>query len=342
MGRHLSNRHPGYDKSVDAVVSPIPQAITIVKKAQAQSKSPHLVLDHLNWLLIKWLILASLPPSTLEEKWLANSFKFLNPSLQLWPGEKFRTVLHDVFRSMQEDVRVLLEQVSSKVSIALDFWTSYEQIYYMSVRCQWIDENWSFQNVLLDICHIPSPCGGAEIYSRLVKVLKWYDIENKVISCTHDNSPHAVQACHTLKEDMDSQKASPFCYIPCGARILNSIINEALRTVKSIISKIREFVLEMNASLEISQDFMEFTTAYQEGHWKLPLDTSVRWSGNYQMLDLVRKVISCLWLKFECSIFLSIRSNIVKKYKMVFYKTRCDSCVRPRPHFTFIIKICVL
>ncbi|KAJ6976349.1 hypothetical protein NC653_028463 [Populus alba x Populus x berolinensis] len=42
-----------------------------------------------------------------------------------------------------------LEKVSSKVSIILDFWSSYEQIFYMSVTCQWIDENWSFQQVLL-------------------------------------------------------------------------------------------------------------------------------------------------------------------------------------------------
>lgn len=348
LGRHLSNRHPGYDKSGDAVASPTPQPITVVKKAQAQAKPPHVVLDHLNWLLIKWLILASLPPSTLEEKWLANSFKFLNPSLQLWPGEKFQTVLRDVFRSMREDVRVLLEQVSSKVSIALDFWISYEQISYMSVRCQWIDENWSFQNVVLDICHIPSPCGSAEIYSKLVKVLKLYDIGNKVISCTHDNSPHAVQACHTLKEDMDSQKVSPFCYIPCGAQILNSIINDGLRTIKSIISKIREFVLEMNASIEISQDFIQFTTAYQEGNWKIPLDTSVRWSGNYQMLDVVRKAgksMESIIRKYEETLGSRLLLNPAEKnvinimygYLEPFYKTTNNICTNKVPTIGLVL-----
>ncbi|KAJ6749078.1 BED FINGER-RELATED [Salix purpurea] len=168
LGRHLSNRHPGYDKSGDSVTSSAPQPITVVKKAQQQGKQ-QMDYDHLNWLLIKWLILASLPPSTLEEKWLANSFKFLNPSIQLWSGEQYKAVFREVFRSMQEDVKATLEQVSSKVSIILDFWSSYEQIFYMSVTCQWIDENWSFQQVLLDICQIPYPCGGSEIYHSLGK-----------------------------------------------------------------------------------------------------------------------------------------------------------------------------
>lgn len=119
-----------------------------------------------------------------------------------------------------------------------------------------------------------------------------YNLENRVLSCTHDNSQNAIHACHTLKEDLDGQKVAPFCYIPCAARALNLIIDDGLRTTKPVISKIREFVLELNSSGEMAEDFIQITTAYQEGSWKLPLETSARWSGNYQMLDLVCKVLA--------------------------------------------------
>ncbi|KAA8542307.1 hypothetical protein F0562_023557 [Nyssa sinensis] len=341
LGRHLSNRHPGYDKSGDAVTNPAPQPSIVVKKFQSQPKTMQVDLDHLNCLLMKWLILASLPPSTLEEKWLANAFRFLNPSIQLWPHEKFQVVIREVFRSMREDVRATLQQVSSKVSITLDFWTSHEQIFYMSITCQWIDENWSFQSALLDICHIACPCGGAEIYHTLVKVLKMYSIENRVISCTHDNSPNAVHACHTLKKDMDSQKVGPFCYVPCAAHTLNSIINDGLRTTKSVISKIREFVLEMNASLEISEDFVQFTTAYEEGSWNIPIDASARWSGNYQMLDIACKAVKSMETvirKYEtlgCRMLLNSAEknavNIMHTYLHPFYKTTNEICTNKVP-----------
>lgn len=289
LGRHLSNRHPGYDTTEDAVTNSSPPPVTIVRKPQPQPKAPQVDLDHLNWLLVKWLIVASFPPSTIEEKWLENSFKFLNPSLQLWSSDKFRVVLHEIFWSMQEDVRETLDQVTSKFSITLDFWTSYEKIFYMSVTCQWIDDNWSFNKILLDISHIPSPCGGAEIYQKLVKVLKLYNIDNRVLSCTHDNSPEAMLACHTLKEDIDSQKTGPFCYVPCAALTLNSIIEDALRTTKPIVSKIREVILQVNLSGKMAEELMEYTLAYNEGSWKFPLDASARWSGSYQMLDFARK-----------------------------------------------------
>ncbi|XP_017974031.1 PREDICTED: zinc finger BED domain-containing protein DAYSLEEPER isoform X2 [Theobroma cacao] len=350
LGRHLSNRHPGYDKTGDVVTtSSVPQPTTpVIKKSQPQGRAAQVDYDHLNWLLIKWLILASLPPSTLEEKWLANSFKFLNPSIQLWPGEKYKAVFREVFRSMREDVRVSLEQVSSKVSVTLDFWTSYEQIFYMSVTCQWIDENWSFQKVLLDICQVPYPCTGSEIYNTLFKVLKMYNIENKVLSCTHDNSQNAIHACHTLKEDLDGQKVGPFCYIPCAARTLSLIIDDALRTTKPVIAKVREFVQELNASLDISEDFIQLTTAYQEGSWQFPLDASARWSGNYQMLDLVHKAgksMDAVVRKNEeilgSRILLNVAeknvANIVHNYLEPFYKVINEICVNNPPTIGMVI-----
>lgn len=292
LGRHLNNRHPGYDKSADVVTSSVPQAapVVVLKPSQSNSKAPQLDYDHLNWLVLKWLALSSLPPSTVDETWLGNSFKFLNPAVQLWPAEKYKAVLNEVFRSMRGDVKTSLEHIQSKVSVTLSFWNSYENIFYMSVTGQWIDDNWSSHRLLLDICRIPYPSGGAEIYGSLLKVLKIYGIEDRVLCCTHDNSENAIHACHSLKEYLDGQKVLPFCYIPCAAQTLNDIIDEGLATIKPIISKIREFAQELNESMELSDDFIQLTTAYQEGNWKLPIDASSRWSGNYQMVNILCKV----------------------------------------------------
>lgn len=291
----MSNRHPGYDKSGDSFVTsavPAPPPTIAVKKCQSQGKSSAQVdYDHLNWLVIRWLILASLPPSILEEKWLANSYRFLNPSVDLWPSGRYKAVFREIFRGMQEDVKAFLEQINSKVSIKLEFWSSYEKILYMSVTCQWIDDNWTFQRMLLDVFHVPHPCGGVEIYHSLAKVLKYYNLEERILSCTHDNSQNGMHACHALKEDLNARKVGPFCYMPCAAQTLNTIIDDVLKTTKPVISKVREFALEVNSSAEISEDFRQLTTAYQEGSWKLPLDASTRWNGSYLMLDIVRKVL---------------------------------------------------
>ncbi|XP_047982311.1 zinc finger BED domain-containing protein RICESLEEPER 2 isoform X2 [Salvia hispanica] len=299
LGRHLSNRHPGYDKMGECSTSPAPQPVTIAKKSQLPTKSPSVEVDHLNWLLVKWLLVASLPSSTLAERWLANTFKFLNPSFELWNVEKFHKVLHEVFRSMQETVRLTLEQ--------------------------WIDESWSFQNVLLDVCHIPSPCESSDIYFVLLKVLRLYNLETKILSCT-------------LKGDMDSQKLSNLFCVPCAAYTLNSIVTDGLRSTEHVIIKIREFVMELNSSPEMSEDFVQFTTAYHEGNWQFPLDASSRWSGNYQMLDIARKAgksMETVVRKHEEQLGRRLLLNtaeknvvnIMHKYFEPFYKTINDMCM---------------
>lgn len=349
LGRHLSNRHPCYDKSGELITSTAPKPSTsVLRKHQPDVKTPKLDLEHLNWLILKWLTSSSLPPATLEETWLLNSFKFLSPPIQIWSSGKFQAVLCEVFRSMRKDIRTTMDQVSSKIAITLEFWTSYEQLSYMNITCHWIDDNWTCQKLLLDVCRVPYPCGGAEIYHALVKVLQMYNIDHKVLACTHDNSQSAIHACHKLKEDMDGHKMGPFCYIPCAAHTLNMIIEDGLRTTKPVFSKVREFVIEMNASSTIMEDFMQLATAYQEGVWRFPLDVSSRWNGHYQMLDIVRKAsksMDAVLRKHEETLGsrMLLNSaernavNIMHGYLEPFYKTTNNICSNKWPTIGLVL-----
>ncbi|XP_034597554.1 putative AC transposase [Setaria viridis] len=324
LGKHLNNRHPGYHQLPEGPSFPAqntiqttmvtrsrkphvpvraraqaqPQVQTqsqIQDQAQGQAKvhsqpkaKPTVDIDHVNWLLLRWLIGSSLPPSTLEDNMLIDSCKYLSSSVRLWTKEKVQEITLEVFRSMKEDVKASLQCISSRLSVTLDFWTSYEKILYMSVRCHWIDENWVSQKVLLDVCRIPYPCTGSKILQVLTDVLVTYNIDSRVLACTHNNSQHSIDACHELEQELKSRKLH-FCYIPCAARTLKVIIEAGLENVKPILSKIREFILQTNSNQEMMEDFKHWTEVYHEGSWKLPFDHSANWSSDYNMLDVVKK-----------------------------------------------------
>lgn len=292
LGRHLNHRHPGYDKlgnsyqqAQEDPTSPKNHPPSLLKPATLDS-------DHLNWLLLKWCIGSSLPLSLFEDAEFLNSLKFLNSSATLWSSDKLQTVTFEVFRTMREDVKALIELISSKASVTLDFWTSHEDLCFMFIYCHWIDENWSSHKVLLDLRHIPYPCAGSEIFQAIMEVLRMFNLEKKVLSCTLDSTQQdSFSASHAIKEELEARKA-PFCFVPCAAHALNQIIEDGLQSPKPILSKIREFALELNLVSGIAQDFRQLATIYQEGSWKFPLDTSATWNGSYTMLDLVRKVTS--------------------------------------------------
>uniref|UniRef100_A0ACD5TSB0 Uncharacterized protein n=1 Tax=Avena sativa TaxID=4498 RepID=A0ACD5TSB0_AVESA len=377
LGKHLNNRHPGYDQldhlqgdpaqstissmfarnkklhtpmraRPQAQPQPQPQSQVQVQvqaqpKARAQPKAKPVVdVDYVNWLLLRWLISSSFPPSALEDSMLVDSCRYLNPTVRLWPKEKAQEITLQVFKSMKDDVKASLQHVRSRLSIALDFWTSYEQIVYLSVKCHWIDENWVSQKVLLDVCRIRYQCTGTEILQVLLTVLREFNIDSKILACTHNNSQHAIHACHELRRELESRKL-PFCYIPCAARTLEIIIQDGLKHVKPLLSKTREFILEINSNHEMMEDFKHWTEVYQEGTWKLPFDHSITWNGNYNMLDVVKKAPNAMdntIKKFEGMFgprdwVLSAEEkavlNSLHSYLEPFYKTTTNLCTCKLP-----------
>lgn len=338
LGKHLNNRHPGYHQLPEGVsftnqstieatmlnrsrkphvpvraraqAQPQVQSQSQVQdqaqpKLRSQPKTKATVdIDHVNWLLLRWLISASLPPSTLEDNMLIDSCKYLSSSVRLWPKEKVQEVIIEVFRSMKEDVKETLQCITSRLSVTLDFWTSYEKIVYMSVKCHWIDENWVSQNVLLDVCRIPYPSTGSEVFQVLMDVLVMYNIDSRILACTHNNSQHSIHACHELARQLKTRDL-PFCYIPCAARTLKTIIEAGLENVKPILSKIREFILHIHSNQEMMEDFKHWTEVYQEGSWKLPFDHSANWNSDYNMLDVVKKAPNAI-------------ENTIKKVEEIF------------------------
>ncbi|KAI3983110.1 hypothetical protein MKX01_035391 [Papaver californicum] len=112
----------------------------------------------------------------------------------------------------------------------------------------------------------------------------------------------------------------------CSARTLNLIIEDGLRNAKPVISKIREFVLELNTSLAISSDFKQTTSAYQEGSWEFPIDA-------YKSMDaVIRKheeslASSCMLLNPGEKVSISIMHLFLEP----FQKTANNICTSKFP-----------
>ena len=275
-------------------------ATSKIVQSQIRPMTP-IDFDHLNLLLIRWLINTSLPLTILEDKMLLTSLQLLNPAVKIWSKENAQLAIFNAFGRMRDDVMVSLQNLSSKISISLEFWTSSEQIVFMGVKGFWIDGNWTLSKVLLEVCRISYPHGVQEIYNALLGVLKAFNIEKHILACTldcsRDTSQPTVNACIALKEELDSGKMM-FGHVPCAAHALNLIIEDGLKTIRPALMKIRETVHEINSSSLIGQDFQQLTSVYKEGAWQLPIDSSACWNGDYTMLDIAKKVF-ILFLGFS-------------------------------------------
>jgi len=59
-----------------------------------------------------------------------------------------------------------------KISFTLDCWTSPNTILFLSVTCHYIDDNWNFQDVLLDFIHLSGSHTGENMMKEFLKCTK--------------------------------------------------------------------------------------------------------------------------------------------------------------------------
>ena len=58
----------------------------------------------------------------------------------------------------------------------------------MVVTCHYIDDEWRVQKKIIRFCVVNTPHDGFNLYSVMLKTLRYYNIEDKLYSITLDNA----------------------------------------------------------------------------------------------------------------------------------------------------------
>ena len=120
----------------------------------------------------------------------------------------------------------------SKISIALDCWTSPFLQAFIAITGYFIDSDWVYREVLLDFKPIYGAHTGANLSSALIETLTEHRIEDRVFGLTTDN----VLNNKTLMESL--QQVLPdgviVIRIPCLAYVIQLSLNQLLGYIKAV------------------------------------------------------------------------------------------------------------
>ncbi|CAG8721389.1 9534_t:CDS:2, partial [Cetraspora pellucida] len=148
------------------------------------------------------------------------------------------SIVQKAFTVMQKDIQSLFEQISSKISITLDIWTSHANVPF--------------------ICE--------EISAKLCSVLAAFNITNKILCATTDEGSNMISAMRLLKDNLVLKNCNfHFQSHHCLAYILNLIITTGLSPIKLSIKKVHNFVNAISSSSSITQNFKELRQLVGEG-----------------------------------------------------------------------------
>ena len=114
----------------------------------------------------------------------------------------------------------------------------------MVITCHYIDEDWKVQKLIIKFSVVKTPHDGFNLYSVMLKAIRYYNIEDKLFSITLDNASANKSMMDLLQENLLA-KSMLHCngdlfHVCCAAHVLNLIVKDGLEVIDGVINDIRE------------------------------------------------------------------------------------------------------
>ncbi|KAJ9482154.1 hypothetical protein VN97_g11287 [Penicillium thymicola] len=135
----------------------------------------------------------------------------------------------------QDTLRMLPEH--TKVSVALDCWTSPFGQAFMAITGYFIDVDWIYREELLGFKPLYGTHSGANLSAVLIKTLTGHRIQDRIFVLTTDNASNNKTLVASLQQSLLQQTlASGFnvIRIPCLAHVIRLSLNQLLDRLKAV------------------------------------------------------------------------------------------------------------
>src|SRR5204862_6944657 len=112
-----------------------------------------------------------------------------------------------------------------------------------------------------------------------------FSIATKALPITIDNGSNQVAAMKLLTARLLQELQVDFNVMRCGAHTIALVVNAGLTKFKSVVDKVRAFVVEIRKSPKKEQELSTLAKNQNIKYKKLIRDIKTRWNSTYSMLD---------------------------------------------------------
>lgn len=183
--------------------------------------------------LLTFLTVARLPFRLIEHPKFHHLIQMAQsaPRVPDIPSAKtIRRRLHSSVQQQQENILKALPE-DTKISIALDCWTSPFTQAFMAITGYFIDKDWQYREVLLGFEPLHGPHSGVNLSSVLLDILLQHKIEDRVFASTTDNASNNQTLVDTLQQAISED--TTLIRVPCLAHVIQLSLNELLGHIKA-------------------------------------------------------------------------------------------------------------
>ncbi|KAJ1268094.1 hypothetical protein BS78_07G110500 [Paspalum vaginatum] len=240
--------------------------------------------------LVKLVVAHALPFSVVEYPKFRSFVSSLNP----WFTHISRTTIKSDCVSSYEDckgkLRAWLNQLSSRVSLTADLWTSKQTLGYLCVTCHFITADWKIHKRVIKFGLVETPHDGRNLFNAMLRCITEWNLENKIFSVTLDNAQVNDNFMKSLKENLLGKQLlladGAMFHCRSGCHVFNIAVQEGLKMMSDAVSTIRESVKYVKSSQGRKQRFEKMIKEVGISCQKRPpLDVATRWNSTFHMLS---------------------------------------------------------
>lgn len=224
--------------------------------------------------------------------------EFLNPNIPIPPRNVIEAYVSHLYTKEKPKLKQQLTTIPNRISLSFDLWESNTTETYICLTAHFVDANWKLNSKVINFRLVYPPTSG-EICERMVELLNDWGIEKKIFSLTIDDSSENEILQEQLKTQLVLQNGllcdGEFFHVNCFARVLNQIVEEALKLVSCGVHKIRESIMFVRHSKSRREKFKECfeKVGGVDSSVHLHLDISMSLSSTYMLLERA--------LKYRCA-----------------------------------------
>lgn len=128
------------------------------------------------------------------------------------------------------ELKTEIANVSGKISVTLDAWTSTNSLAFLAIRVHWMVQNWNYQSKLIDFAHIEGDHTGFSLSRIFTDCLTRLEIPfTKILAVTLDNATNNDTFSLWLEEHginaVDHRMG-------CMAHIINLSVQDIMSSLK--------------------------------------------------------------------------------------------------------------
>jgi hypothetical protein len=238
------------------------------------------------------------------------------PSEPLIPSAKtMRRRLHSIVEIRQQSALRTLPP-NTKLSLALDCWTSPYNQAFMAITAYFVDANWMYQEVLLGFKPVHGVHSGSNLSQIVLQILEQYQIQDRIYGITTDNATNNKTMIEALQQSLPPDIT--VIRIPCLAHVIQLSLNELLGKLKAspqnedtetrwteqhsaaakknaqnhniaaTLNKVRYLAIYVNASPQRRETFLQLQP--KEPRLVPVQDVKTRWNSTFLMLRRAKRI----------------------------------------------------